>query len=627
MMDKQSVIIRLKTMTPFTCPLVNFKLVLSNLKKNEVKTYSVWVNKEETVAILKKKIENESGIEPEKITLQYGQNDDYDVLNDGQTIGDYPIKNDDTVHLSIGEFTIVVRHEKKKENYTIWMNNKETVEILKKKIRNEGGIEPEKITLQYGQNDDYDVLNDAKTIGNYSIKKDDTIRLSIGESKIVVLQYKTNNEEKIFNAWVKSKETVAIFKRKIKNENGIEPDDQILRCTKYGPFLEDKTTLETCDIENNPFIYVFIKFEITVTADGHIFKKRLPITDTITVKVNQMDKVKDLKERIKNESGIEPKLQKLELKKPDGTLKVLDDTKTMKYYDIEEGTTVLLLIYFEITVEADKKFANGEKQIKVDVYGRDKVEDLKKKIIGKMTENFKTEIGTVTKRLTLKYGKYGDILNDGTTINDYPIEKITKVHLSIGEFYILVLQYQTNNEEKKFPVWVKSKETVARLKKKISYESAVEPKEQKLKVKSDKGDDGTLIVLEDERKLNDYGIKNDIKEIIGIKNDIKEIILTTQFKIKVTTEENILKKMLPIKIEVNGRDKVEELKTNIMKALEEKSKTKIGIELKKISLQHGSNDAYDVLENGNTIDYYPIKKMIPFACPLVNLKLLSDMKN
>ncbi|KAL3118715.1 hypothetical protein niasHT_002567 [Heterodera trifolii] len=311
---------------------------------------------------------------------------------------------------------------------------------------------------------------------------------------------------------------------------------------------------------------------------------KITVKSEFTVEVKGTNTLEDLKKMIKNESGIEPKMQTFGLKKPDGTVTLLKDSETMGYYNIEEGTAVLLYKNFEITVEADEMFANVDKPFTVYVNGKEKVEDLKQKIIGEMIEKFKTDYGGELKRMTLKYGKYGDELKDGKTISVYPIKAGDTVHLSVREFLISVGQHEKNGEIKSHTILVKSKETVATLKKKIRNENGIKPKEQILMF----DDLGTLIVLEDEKRLKDYRIKK-----------YSSIILTTPFEIKVISNGLLL----PINIEVNGRHKVEELKTKIMEAL--KGVINLGSDPKRLTLQH--DDDEDILEDGNAIDYYGIK--------------------
>ncbi|KAL3095060.1 hypothetical protein niasHT_023036 [Heterodera trifolii] len=473
------------------------------------------------------KFKTEYASDLKRLTLKYGQNDDYDVLKDGKAIANYPIKGGDSVHLTIGEFKISVSYEKKK---TIWVTNEETVEILKKKIKNESGInrsmqtlglkkpdndtvivlddsltmkyykieegtevllyknfkitvvtadeksdngdnqqfavyvngkekvedlkkkimetlvkntkteygsDPGRMTLQYGERDEF--INDRKTIDDYQIKEDDTVRVSIGEFGVVIMQYGKNNEVKRYKVWVKREETVSILKKKIKNVSGIESDHQILnRNARNGALLKDQKKLKRYRIKSETTIYLSIIYAITVTADEQIFNKWLHISNTITVTVNGMDTVEDLKENI----------------------------------------------------------------------------------IDTMTEKNKTMLENDLERLTLQYDEDKDyaILNDAQTISYY-LGQSCHVRLSIGEFKIVV-RYEKNNVVINYPIWVKRDETVAILKKKIKIESEIEPDDQIVKVVDPNGDGGAVTVLEDDKTMTNYGIGED-----------STILLFTEFEI------------------------------------------------------------------------------------------------
>ncbi|KAL3069405.1 hypothetical protein niasHS_018130 [Heterodera schachtii] len=322
------------------------------------------------------------------------------------------------------------------DQFTVYVNGRETMEDLKEKIMKIMGKNgkttlgsdrsyPGRLTLQYGQNDEF--MNSKKTIDEYGIKKDDTIRLSIGEFLIILWQFGKKNEVKGYHVWVKSEETVAILKKKVR-----------------------------------------------ITTDEQIFKKQLKkelrTTNTITVEVN----------------------------------------------------------------------------------GTDKVDNLKKKIIGKMTEESKTKFGTDPKRLTLKYDENDnyDILNDVKAIDYYLNRKASTVRLSIGEFRIVVRYAKL---DKNYNIWMNSKETVATLKKKIQNESKINPEQQILKCDTN-GNGGTVTVLEDKKAMTDYGI-----------GEGTTVLLFTEFQIFVKYKKDNEQKTFTVRI--SGTDNAYQLRKEIMKEM------------------------------------------------------------
>ncbi|KAL3124825.1 hypothetical protein niasHT_004367 [Heterodera trifolii] len=281
---------------------------------------------------------------------------------------------------------------------------KKIMETMEKKTKAKYGSDFKRLTLKYGENDNYEILNDEKRINNYSIKKKgDKVHLSIGEFQIDVKQYEKKNEVETYNVWVKKEETVEILKKKIKNESGLEPDDQILkRHTTNGREMEDKKTLNDYGIENGTTtIILSTKFEITVTTDM--------FSNTITVKVNGTDTVKDLKKKImekesKRNYGIE--LEKISLQYgKDDYVDVLKDEKTIDDYPIKKGETVRMSIgEFQIDVKQYEK-KNEMKNYIIWVKKEETVAILKKKI--------KNKSGIKTKKMSLQYGEDDDFLNDG----------------------------------------------------------------------------------------------------------------------------------------------------------------------------------------------------------------------
>ncbi|KAL3118723.1 hypothetical protein niasHT_004368 [Heterodera trifolii] len=233
---------------------------------NESKGVIVDVQDSTTVQELKQQIKKETRIPPRKQTLGLKNPDDgtVTVLKDSKTMAHYGIGEGTTVLLFI-QFEIKVMVDRKRTFFnrtiTLEVNGMDKVEHLKEKIMDrlyEKGITrigtvPKILTLQHGENDDIDILNDGQTIDYYGIKKDDNIlHLSIGEFRVCV-HYEIDNETKIYTFWVKREETVAILKKKIAIESGIKPEDQVLKCaaSTNGPALQDKKTLKDYGIGND----------------------------------------------------------------------------------------------------------------------------------------------------------------------------------------------------------------------------------------------------------------------------------------------------------------------------------------------------------------------------------------
>ncbi|KAL3080377.1 hypothetical protein niasHT_032582 [Heterodera trifolii] len=307
----------------------------------------------------------------------------------------------------------------------------------------------------------------------------DGIKITVKEqllNKLSLTKTNTRIKTNTITVEVNPSDTVKDLKNKIKNVGGTEPKMQRLELKKPNGMvieLKDSETMTHYGIEEGTTVLLFKNSEITVVIAD---EKSANGDYQFTIYVNGREKVEDLKKKISNQSGFDPDDQILKCNAANGP--EMEDKKTFNKYGIGNGTTIFLSVKFEITVTADEHIFDKLLHIKtytitVKVNGTQKVEDLKKNIMEKLKKKIKTKLGNDHKRLTLQYGQNDDILRDGQIINGYGIKKGDTVHLSIGEFQIVV-QYQKEDKVENYPIWVKSEETVAILKKKIQNESGIQ---------------------------------------------------------------------------------------------------------------------------------------------------------
>ncbi|KAL3089903.1 hypothetical protein niasHT_024780 [Heterodera trifolii] len=415
---------------------------------------TVVVQRSTIVEELKKLIKEKTGIEPEKHTLQL-QNQDgtaTTMLYDSVMMADYGIKEGALILLFIN-FEIKVQTDRKiskfGKTFSVEVNGTDTVKILKEKIKRtltkngktNYGIELEKISLQYGKNDDF--LNDEKTIDDYPIKEGDIVQLCIGDFRINITQYGKNNETEFYYIWVKGEETVATLKKKIRSESGIEPEEQTLKTIK-----------------------------VTVTADEHIFKKLLSFTNQITVQMNGWDTVEDLKKKImdtleeetKTEIGTDHKRLTLKYGQIDN-YDVLKDGKIINDYLNGEGDNYVSLSVgeFPIVVRYEKWYKNYTNYT-IWMNSKETVAILKKKI--KSESGFKPDDQIL--KVVDPNGDGGTLTvleDDEKTMTNYGIGEGTTI-LLVTEFEIVVT-YKKDKEEKTVTVQTKGTDVVANLRSKI----------------------------------------------------------------------------------------------------------------------------------------------------------------
>ncbi|KAL3118718.1 hypothetical protein niasHT_002570 [Heterodera trifolii] len=414
---------------------------------------TVVVDGSTTVKELKERIKEETlwiGQRVQVLGIKNPDDGTVTVLQDSETMTYHGIK-EGAVILVFVNFEITVKADEKifnEQSSSATKTNTIKVEVNgTQKI----GNDLKRLTLQYGENDD--ILNDGQIINYYEIKNGDIVCLSIGDFQIVVRE-EIDYEVKTYLIWVKSKETVAILKKKIENESGIKPKEQTLTWTLIGHHVK---------------------------TDKKIFNG----SDQITVVVQGSTTVKELKKRIKEASGIEPKRQSLQRENKDYEI---EDENTLREYGIGKGTTIFMYIdKFKTVVKRNEKILYTFGMNRTDT-----VERLKEMIghwygyqVEKQTLKLKKSDGSVIE------------LEDDKELGFYGVESRLIVHLSFANLKILV-QHKKGHEEKQYSVWVNEMDTVATLKQKINKCSGIEVQRQALKLKNP---NGRVTELEDSQTM------------------------------------------------------------------------------------------------------------------------------
>lgn len=121
----------------------------------------------DTVASLKNKIQNKTGIPPTEQQLKYA----YQQLEDARTLRHYNINSDSSIHL-VRRLNATPRRISVKTSIgniiVIEVYADETIESVKEKIQKKEGFEPEHQCLLFnGQR-----LEDGRTVSDYNIQKE-----------------------------------------------------------------------------------------------------------------------------------------------------------------------------------------------------------------------------------------------------------------------------------------------------------------------------------------------------------------------------------------------------------------------------------------------------------------------
>ena len=467
---------------------------------------SVMVKTSDSIKEVKTQIEREVGIPPVQQRLVCSGK----LLNDDGALSDYNIVNDSEFFVIRRLFhcNISIENSSSGHSFAVKVEPGYTVGSLKAVIATTEGIPVNQQQLKFHDT----LLDDSETLKYYDIKWGCRLVLDVSHESCSQIFLRTL-KGKTITLEFDANDTIENVKSMIQCKEGIPPKQQ--RLMFAGKQLRDGT-LGANGIQKDNIL------DLCLCIHGgmimQIYIKTMTGT-TITVEMETNDTVELLKEKIYDKKGIPPDRQRLIFVGME-----LEDSKTLRYYNIQRETTVHLIIkrlHGEKTVCITVKTHTG-KVLCFDLIISEKIEFLKLKI---------QERECIPKNLQQLYFA-GELLDDQKLLRDYRFDFSGEnvVYLKcIGNIPVVIqiLSGKGRYYDKKISVKVANEMSVFALKLAIEHQKRIPYYFQTLVVEDE--------VMDDYKTLGSYHIED--KRLLHLS---LEAIHPVQLTISVETTSEVI---------------------------------------------------------------------------------------
>ena len=317
------------------------------VKRLTGKIISLEVNFSDNIKVVKDKIYEKEGIFPLQQILYFKEK----KLEDNLSLSNYNIQKGSTLHLvlrKLEDIYFIYIKTLSGKIISLEVNQSDDVKVIKEKIYKQEGILPSQQHLIYA----WKKLKDNLPLSNYNIQKESTLhlilRLSIDKYTIFV----NILNGKIISLEVNQSDNIKVVKEKIYEQEGILPSQQLLIFA--GKKLEDNLSLSKYDIKQGSTLYLLEKLSNKIFIKSDDGEKNISLTN-----IYFSDSIKTLKDSIYKKEGIPQDKQSLFF-----LGKELKDNLTLSDYNIENRSTLQLVIRKENSEELIKKINILESELK-----------------------------------------------------------------------------------------------------------------------------------------------------------------------------------------------------------------------------------------------------------------------